>query len=78
MTTGKTNFDYTGLTLIYTGLFRFVIAFLPRSSCLNFVAAVTVPRDFLEPKKIKSVTASTFSPSICSEVMGPDAVILVF
>ena len=78
MTTGKTNFDYTGLTLIYTCLFRFVIAFLPRSSCLNFVAAVTVPRDFLEPKKIKSVTASTFSPSICYEVMGPDAVILVF
>ena len=32
----------------------------------------------LEPKKIKPVTASTFSPSICHEVMGPDAMILVF
>ena len=32
----------------------------------------------LEPKKIKTVTVSTFSPSICHEVMGPDAMILVF
>ena len=43
----------------------------------NFVAAVTVAV-ILEPKKIKSVIVYTFSPSICHEVMGPDAVILVY
>ena len=43
----------------------------------NFMAAVTTVSD-LELKKIKSVTASTFSPSICHEVMEPDAMILVF
>ena len=55
---------------------RFVIAFLPRSKQLKFVAAITVM--ILESKKIKSVTASTFPPSICHELMGPDAMILVF
>ena len=49
-------------------LFRFVIAFLPRSKCLNFVAAVTICSD-LEPKKIKSVTLSIVSPSVCHEVI---------
>ena len=45
----------------------------------NFKAAVTVCNDFiLEPPKIQSVTASTFSPSVCHEVMGPSAMILVF
>ena len=44
----------------------------------NFMAAVTICSDFLEPKKIKSLTASIVSLSICNEVMGPDAVILVF
>ena len=39
----------------------------------NFMAAVTV-----KPEKIKSVTASNFSPSVCYKVMGPDAMILVF
>ena len=39
----------------------------------NFMAAV-----ILEPKKIKSVTVSIVSPSLCHEVMGPDAMILVF
>ena len=57
---------------------RFVKAFLPRSkhlviSWLQSPSAVT-----LEPKKIKSVTVSTVSPSIYHEVMGPDAMILVF
>ena len=41
----------------------------------NFAAAVTV---ILDPKKIKSVTVSSFCPSICLEVMGPDAMVLVF
>ena len=56
-------------------LFRFVIGFLPRSklliSWLHSPSAV-----ILEPKKIKSVTASTVSSSICHEVMGPDALII--
>ena len=49
------------------------IAFLPGSRCLNFMAAVTGV--ILEPKKIK---LSIVSPSICHEVMGPDAMVLVF
>ena len=43
----------------------------------NFVAAVTVHSD-LEPTKIKCVSVSTFSPSICHKVMGPDTMIFVF
>ena len=43
----------------------------------NFVAAVIIRSD-LEPKKMKSVTVSTVSLSICHEVMGPNAMILVF
>ena len=59
-------------------LSRFVMSLLPRSkhvlnSWLQSPFAV-----ILEPKKIKSFTASTFSPSICHEVMGPDAIILVY
>ena len=47
-----------------------------KQSSFNFTAAVT-SAVILEPKKRKSVTASTFSPSICHEVMGPDAMILL-
>ena len=43
----------------------------------NFVAVVTVYSDFGEIKKMKSVTVSTSSPSICHEVMGPDAMVFV-
>ena len=43
----------------------------------NFMATVTICSD-LEPKNIKSLTVSVISPSICHEVMGPDAMILVF
>ena len=42
------------------------------------MAAVTICSDFGAPPKIKSDTVSTVSPSICHEVMGPDAMILVF
>ena len=45
---------------------------------LNFKAVVTICSNVLEPKKIKSVTASNFSPSICYEVLGLDAMILGF
>ena len=65
-------------SLIFNTLSRFVIAFCPRSKHL-FISWLQSPSSvILEPKKIKSVTASTFSPSICHEVMGLDAVILVF
>ena len=59
-------------------LSRFAIAFFPRSKCL-FISWLQLPSAvILEPKKIKSVTASTFSPSVCHEVIGLDAMILVF
>ena len=65
------------MSLLFNMLSRLVIAFLPRSKFftlwLQSPSAVT-----LEPKKIKSVTVSIVSPSICHEVMGPDAMILVF
>ena len=65
------------MSLLFNMLSRFDIVFLPRSKCLfNFMAAVTVI--FLVPKKIKSVTVSIVSPSICHAVMRLDAVILVF
>ena len=84
MTTGKTialaiqTFIGKVIFLLFNTLSRFVIAFVSRGKCfLNFVPAVTVVA-ILEPKKTKSVTASTFPPSIYHEAMGLDAMILVF
>ena len=57
---------------------RFVIAFLPRSNHVQISRLQSPSAVILEPKKRKSVTTSTFSPSICHVVMGPDAMILVF
>ena len=59
-------------------LSRLVIAFLPRSKCLLSSWLQSLSTVILDPKKIKSVTASTFSPSICHEVMGLEAMIFVF
>ena len=59
-------------------LSRFVIAFLPRSKRLLISRLQSPSAVILEPKKIKSDTVSTVSPSISSEVMGPDAMIFVF
>ena len=79
MTTGKAialtiwTFVCKVMSLLSNMVFRFVIIFLPRTKCLNFMAAV-----ILEPKKRKSVSVSIVSPSICHEVMGLDAMILVF
>ena len=53
-------------------LSRVVIAFLPRSKCLLISWLQSRSAVILEPPKIKSVTVSTVSPSICHEVMGPD------
>ena len=62
--------------LLYNMLSRLVIAFLP-SKCLLISWLQSPPAVILEPLKIKSLTVSMVSPSICHEVMGPDATILV-
>ena len=59
-------------------LSRFVIAFLQRNKHLSISWPQSLSTVILETKKIKSVTVSTTSPSICHEVMGLDAIILVF
>ena len=66
------------MSLIFNTLSRFVIAFLPRSKHLLISWLQSPTAVILEPKKIKYITASAFFPSICHEVMGPDAMILVF
>ena len=84
ITTGKTvaltiqTFVGKVLSVFFNMLSRFVIAFLPRSKRLLISWLQSLSKVILEPKKIKSVTASTFSPSICHEVMRPGATILVF
>ena len=59
-------------------LSRLIIAFLPRSKCLLISWLQSPSAVILEPPKIKSVTVSIVFPCICHEVMGPDAMILVF
>ena len=66
------------MSLLFNTLSRFVIAFLPRSRGLLISRLQSPSAVILEPKKIKSVTVSTFYPSIYHEVMGPDAMILVY
>ena len=76
MTTGKsialTIETFVGKvpSLLLNMLSRLVIAFLPRSKCLLISWLQSLSAVILEPKKIKSVTVSTFSPFICHEVMG--------
>ena len=84
MTTVKTitltRWTFVGklMSLFFNMLSRFVIAFLPRSKLsFNYTIAVTVCSDF-GARKIKSATVSTVFPSICHEVMGLNAMILVF
>ena len=62
------------MSLLFNMLSKFVIAFLP-SKCLLISWLQSQSTVILEPKKTKSVTASTFPPSICHEVMGLDAMI---
>ena len=62
----------------FNTLSRFVIVFLPRSKNLLISWLQSSSAVILEPKKIKSVTASTLSPSVHREVMGLDAKIFVF
>ena len=84
MTTGKTialttwTFVDKVMSLLFNKLSRLVIAFLPRSKRLLISWLQSPSAVILEPRKIKSATVSTVFPSICYEVMGPDAMILVF
>ena len=66
------------MSLLFNELSRFVIAFLSRSKHLFISWQQSPLAVILEPKKMKSVTISMFSPSICCEVMGLNAMILVF
>ena len=66
------------MSLLFNMLSRLVIIFFPRSKSLLISWLQSLSTVILKPKKIKCVTASTFSPSICHEVMGLDTMILVF
>ena len=85
ITTGKTialtRWTFLGkvMSLLFNMLSRFVIGFLTRNkhlliSWLQSAASAVI----LEPKKLKSITVSIVSPSICHEVMGPDDTIFSF
>ena len=84
MTTGKpialTRQTFAGkvMFLLFNMLSRLVIAFLPRSKHLLILWLQSPSAVILEYKKIKSLTVSIVSPSICHEVMGLDAMIFVF
>ena len=84
MTTGKTialtirTFVGKVMPLLFNMLSRLVIAFLPRSKHLLISWLQSPSAVILEPKKKKSVTVPIVSPPICHEVMGSDAMILVF
>ena len=84
MTTGKTialtrrTFVGKVMSLLLNMLYRLVLTSLPRSKCLLISWLQSPSAVILEPKEIKSVTVSIVSPSICHEVMGPDAMIIVF
>ena len=84
MSTGKTitltrqSFVGKVMSLLFNMLSRLVITFLPRNNCLLISWLQSPFAVILEPPKIKSATVSTVSPSVCHEVMGPDAMIFVF
>ena len=82
MTAGKTialtRWTFVGKVMLLNMLSRLVIPFLPRSKSLLISWLQSPSAVILEPQKIKSDTVSTVSLSISHEVMGPDAIILVF
>ena len=84
MTTGKTialtRWTCVGkvMSMLFNMLSRLVIPFLPRRKRLLISWLQSPSTVISEPPKIKSVTISIVSPSVCHEVMGPDAMILVF
>ena len=83
-TTGKTialtRWTFVGkvMSLLFNMLSRLVIAFLPRNKHLLISRLQSPSAVILEPPQIKSLSISIVSPSICHEVVGPDAMILVF
>ena len=79
-TTALTRQTFVGkvMSLLFNMLPRLVITVLPRSKRLLISWLQSSSAVILEPPKIKSVTVSIVSPYICHEVMGPDAMILVF
>ena len=84
MTTRKTialtRWTFVGkvMSLLFNRLSRFVITFPPRSKCPLISGLQSPCAVILEPKKLTSATVSTASPSTCHEVMGLDAMILIF
>ena len=84
MTTGKTialtrwTLVDKDMSLLFNMLSRLVITFLPKSERLLISWLQSPSAVILEPRKIKSHTVSTVSPSFCHEVMGLYAMILVF
>ena len=79
MTTSKTIAltipTFVSRVMLFNMLSRFVIVFLPRSKCLLISWLQSPSAVILEPKKIKSVNVSIVFPSICHEMMEPDAMI---
>ena len=73
----RRTFVGKAMSLLFNMLSKLVIAFLSEQASFNFMAAVTIYSDFAAPK-IESVTVSIVFPSIRHEVMGLDAMILVF
>ena len=84
MTAGKTialtGWTFFGkvMSLLFNMLSRLVITFLPKSKCFLISWLQSPSAVIFENKKIKSVIVSIVSPSICHEVVGPDAMILAF
>ena len=84
MTTGKTialsrgTFVGKVMSLLFNMLSRLAIIFLPRTKRLLISWLQSPSAVILEPPKVKFLTVSTVSPSICHEVMGLDAMMLVF
>ena len=84
MTTGKTialtKWTFVGkvMSLLFNMLSRLLITFLPRSEHLLISWLQSPSAVILEPPKIKSITVSIVSPSICHEVMGPNVMIFFF
>ena len=82
LTAGKTialtrrTFVSKVTSLLFHMLSRFVIAFVPSSRLISWMQSPSAV--ILETKKIKSITVSIVSPSVCLEVMGPDAMIFFF
>ena len=79
-TKALTGWTFVGkvMSLLFNMLSRLVIIVLPRSKRLLILWLQSPSAVILEPRKIKSDTVATVSPSISHEVMGPDAMIFVF